>query len=166
MDYAWTCRCCGQRFNTLPLGFSCNVPEPWLAIPQAERDARGQCSSDLCVIDGEHFFVRGCLEIPIIGRADKFVWGVWASLSKQNFERILDLWDAADLENEPPMFGWLGNAISIYPKTLYLKTHVHPRAGGARPAIELEATDHPLAIEQRQGISLARVEEIAAALLH
>jgi hypothetical protein len=42
---------------------------------------------------------------------------------------------------------------------------VHLRSGGRRPAIELEPTDHPLAIEQREGISIARVEEIAAQLM-
>jgi hypothetical protein len=42
---------------------------------------------------------------------------------------------------------------------------VHLRGGGIRPFIELEPTDHPLAIEQREGISLERVKELAALLL-
>jgi hypothetical protein len=33
------------------------------------------------------------------------------------------------------------------------------------PYVELEPTDHPLAIEQREGVTLARVVEIAEALL-
>jgi len=48
---------------------------------------------------------------------------------------------------------------------LNLKTLVHLRSGGLRPFIELEPTDHPLAVEQRNGISMTRVEEIAS-LLH
>jgi hypothetical protein len=43
---------------------------------------------------------------------------------------------------------------------------VHTQPIGSRPLIELEPTDHPLAIEQRQGITLARVQEIAGLLLH
>jgi hypothetical protein len=117
------------------------------------------------MIDRRDFFVRGCLEIPIIGRDDRFVWGMWVSVSETNFHRILDLWSASDAENEPPMFGWLCNDIPLYPRTLELATHVHLRSGGRRPAIELEPTDHPLAIEQREGISIARVEEIAAQLM-
>jgi hypothetical protein len=35
-----------------------------------------------------------------------------------------------------------------------------------RPFIELEPTDHPLAIEQRTGISWERVREIAELVLH
>jgi hypothetical protein len=35
---------------------------------------------------------------------------------------------------------------------------------GTRPHIELEPTDHPLAVEQRRGITVARVIEIAEAM--
>jgi hypothetical protein len=35
-----------------------------------------------------------------------------------------------------------------------------------RPYVELELTDHPLAIEQRTGISIERVQEIAECVLH
>jgi len=37
--------------------------------------------------------------------------------------------------------------------TVNLKTMVHARAVGLRPWLELEPTDHPLAVEQRTGIS-------------
>lgn len=75
---------------------------------------------------------------------------------------MLDLWEAPVIEDEPPKFGWLCNKISNYPNTLHLKTNLHLRGGNLRPSIELEPTDHPLAIEQRQGISIGRVEEIAS----
>ena len=61
---------------------------------------------------------------------------------------------------EEPYFGWLSTSIPGYPDTLNLKTHVHTRAIGIRPFIELEPTNHPLAIEQREGITLQRVEGI------
>jgi hypothetical protein len=163
MDYTWTCRCCGKQFDTLPLDFACQAPDRWLGLPENERAQRGRLDSDLCKI-GEDLFVRGCLEVPIIGRDEVFVWGVWASVSRQSFERILELWDASDVAVEAPKFGWLCNNLPLYPTTLGLKTNLHLRSGGARPAIELEPTDHPLAIEQRRGIALQRVEEIAAAL--
>lgn len=50
--------------------------------------------------------------------------------------------------------------------TLNLKTHVHTRPVGERPCVELEPTDHPLAVEQRTGITLDRVLKIATAVLH
>jgi hypothetical protein len=47
-----------------------------------------------------------------------------------------------------------------------LKTNVHTREVGVRPLVELEPTDHPLAVEQRDGIAMARVQEIAELNLH
>jgi hypothetical protein len=39
---------------------------------------------------------------------------------------------------------------------------VTPRKGRERPTIELEPTSHPLAVEQRQGITFDRLLEIYA----
>jgi hypothetical protein len=164
MNHLWSCRCCGRQFNTLPLDFACEAPDHWFQIAESERDARGKLDSDVCMIDDEDIFVRGCLEIPIIGQQDCFIYGVWESVSKPSFARIVELWGASIIENEPPKFGWLCNNNSLYPTTLSLKTNLHLHGGGKRPSIELEPTDHPLAVEQRQGISIKRVEEIATAL--
>jgi len=162
MDYAWTCSCCGKQFNTLPLDFGFKGPDQWFAIPEAERESRGNLSDDFCAIDKD-LFIRGCLEIPIIDSSDIFIWGVWTSISKESFDRIGELWAAPVIENEPPRFGWLCNNISAYPKsTMGLKTNLYIRAGGIRHLVKVEPTDHPLAIEQRDGISLKRIEEIAA----
>ncbi len=141
-----------------------SAPDHWFEIPKAEREDRGRLTSDICVIDDKHRFVRGCLEVPIIDHNDIFVWGVWVSLSAKSFERVHELWNAEIIENEPPMFGWLCNNISIYPSTSLLKTHLHLRSGNERPRIELEPTEHPLAVEQRTGITLDRVQEIVVAL--
>jgi hypothetical protein len=165
MHHSWTCHCCGEQFNELPLDFAPAAPDPWLELSEAERSARGRIDSDICVIDRQQFFVRCCLEIPIIDHHTSFVWGVWISVAKASLERILDLWNAEIREGEPPLFGWLCNTISGYPNTYGLKTNVHLRNNGQRPSVELEPTDHPLAVEQRTGIPLSRVEEIVAALL-
>ena len=111
-------------------------------------------------------FIRGCIEIPIIGRSDVLMWGVWSSLSKESFLRALELWNIDPDEGESARFGWLSNNIKGYPPTLNLKTNVHFRAGRSRPRIVLESTDHPLAVEQRDGITIERVQQIAAALQH
>jgi hypothetical protein len=70
-------------------------------------------------------------------------------------------------ESEEPYFGWLSSDIPSYePTTLELKTHVHTQPVGQRPVVELEPTDHPLAVEQRTGITVARVQRIAELMLH
>jgi hypothetical protein len=165
MYHVWTCRCCGKQFEDLPLSYAPAAPDPWHALPDSERSARGKIDSDLCVIAGEGFFVRGCVEIPIVDLGETFVWGAWVSVSRTSWERILDLWDSEIRRGEPPIFGWLSNNLSVYPQTFGLNAHLHLRDSRQRPFIEIEPTDHPLAVEQRDGMSLRRVEEIATALM-
>ncbi|WP_455711921.1 DUF2199 domain-containing protein [Streptomyces erythrochromogenes] len=124
-------------------------------------------SPEQCVVRGRHYFVKGLIEIPVIGSEDVFSWGVWVSLSRENFSRAADLWDEPGREGEQPYFGWLTTELPVYSATtLNLRTNVHTRPVGERPYVELEPTDHPLAVEQRKGITLDRVREIAAAVLH
>jgi len=87
------------------------------------------------------------------------------SVSEKNFVRIGELWEEPVRNHEPPMFAWLCTDLPIYPKTIGLKTKVHLRNDGQRPFIEVEPTEHPLALEQRNGVTLQRVEDIAAAVL-
>lgn len=76
------------------------------------------------------------------------------------------MWSDPRRVAEPPSFGWLTTALPGYPSTVNLKTMLHWRPPGELPAVELEPTDHPLAVEQRTGITVARVEALAASLLH
>jgi hypothetical protein len=118
------------------------------------------------MIDGKRFFVRGCLEIPVVDGPRPFVWGVWASLSKKDFQRTVDMWDTPGREHEPPYLGRLCTSLPLYPNTLRLKPHVRTRPGNLRPLVDLEPTDHPLAIEQREGITMDRVRVMVEVLLH
>jgi len=160
------CGTCGKFHTELPMDFAAESPYPYLTIPIEKRKARCYLTSDVCVIDEKEFFVRGCLEIPVVDGPRPFVWGVWTSVSEKSFKRIIDLWDYDGSEQEPPYFGWLCTRIPIYPDTSSLKAHLHIRPLNQRPVIELEPTDHPLVLEQRNGITMVRVREIAAALLH
>jgi hypothetical protein len=123
-------------------------------------------TDDYCTLFDKDFFVRGCLEIPIIGETAPLIWGVWVSLHKENFDRERKLARNPIRTQEPPYFGWLCSRIQMYPDTLLLKTHAHMREVGTRPFIELEPTDHPLALEQRNGVTRARVREIAELFEH
>ncbi|WP_395020985.1 DUF2199 domain-containing protein [Dongia sp.] len=166
MDYSWTCACCGKQYNTLPLDFAIKAPHNWFGIPDEEAARRVKLTQDVCIIDGEERYIRGCLEIPVTELNDKFIYGVWASVSERSFNRIHELWDAEIRDDEPPLFGWLCSNLPLYGGTLHLKTNLHLRNRGQRPFIELEPTDHPLAVEQRNGITVERVQEIIAALSH
>lgn len=162
----WQCRRCGTVHGELPMHYGVPAPALWYAIPQAEREERAMLSSDMCLIDEQHGFIVGNLEIPVIGQDEHFSWDVWVSLSPANFLRAEQLWQQPGRESEPPCFGWLCTSLPGYPETLHLKTNVHTREVGRRPHVELQPTDHPLAVEQREGITLARVEQIAELILH
>jgi len=77
-----------------------------------------------------------------------------------------ELWETPGRKSEPPYFGWFSTSLPGYPETLNLKTNVYTRPVGQRPLIKLEPTDHPLAVEQQEGITMARVQEIVEIVVH
>jgi hypothetical protein len=159
------CRSCGQWHEGLPFSYGSPAPAYW--HDELAGDPNSALAEELCVIEGEHFFVRARIVIPVVDGPGEFDWGVWVSLSHENFLRTLELWETSGRESEEPYFGWLSTEIPIYqPSTLNLKTLVHTQPVGVRPVVELEPTDHPLAVEQRTGITVARVQEFAEQLLH
>jgi hypothetical protein len=113
-----------------------------------------QLTSDACIIRDQHFFVRGLIRVPIVGHAEHFEWGVWVWLSEENFWRTMDTWETPGRQAAPPMFGWLSTELPTFAQpTLNLRTLVHTQPVGFRPHIELEPTEHPLAVEQRAGVT-------------
>lgn len=163
--YGYVCRCCGQYHDELPMSYGSVVPAYYYTIPEDEREDRIDLTDDVCVIDDEYFFIRGRIEIPVLDGEGPFVWDVWVSLSESNFDKTIDYWEFEGREHElEPMFGWLSTSLPCYPNTLNLKTMVYTREVGFKPFIELEPTDHPLAVEQREGIGMKRIQEIAEEL--
>lgn len=165
MDLLWTCKCCGKQYDTLSFAYALDQPDPWNEIPETERKQRAVLGSDGCVIDEKEFYLRGRILLPVIGSDDPFIWGCWVSISPQSYGRVEELWKTEIREHEPPFPGSLASDISIYPKTFNLKCSVHLKNAGRRPSFELEPTNHPLGAEQRNGITLDSVKEIAALVL-
>ncbi len=77
-----------------------------------------------------------------------------------------DHWKGPSRTSLGPYFGWLCTKIPEYPDTVFLKTMVHQRAVGQRPVVELDETDHPLSVDQRNGIDPGRMQEIIRKVLH
>jgi hypothetical protein len=159
--FSFKCSCCGNIHEGSP-SFSFNHPQSYSGLSDSEKE-KAHLSSDFCVIDDDRF-IRVCLEIPIIGVKEPFMWGIWVSLSQENFERYNDTYDLPVLTDE--YFGWFCNELPYYSNTLLLKTMVHPRAGGTRPYVELEPTDHPLFLDYHHGISIEEAQKIAEFVLH
>ena len=146
--------------------FGAAAPALWHSLPETERNTRAELTSDQCVVDGKHFFILGRILLPVVDGPGPFIWLAWVSLSEKNFLRACELWHSERRESEPPYFGWLQSALPYEPTTLSLKTIVQTMPVGERPTISLKPTDHPLTIEQQNGITMARVQQIAEAALH
>ena len=163
--FGFTCASCGEYHVGMP-SFGWDWPVQYLLVPEAERARRVELGPDYCVIDGEWFFVRGCLEVPVRGHDEPLSWGAWVSLSGENFQRYAELHDDVAREPGARFVGWLCSIIPGYPETQELVAALHVRPWPTRPFIELQPTDHPLAVEQREGITPARVQEIAEHVMH
>lgn len=168
----WKCSNCDEWHSGPVLDIAFDKPDYWTdenananelndPSPRSLREPGGTyLDEDFCSIEDRDFFVRGVIELPIIGTGESFRWGVWGSLKRENFERLWKIDDdpqAAELE---PMFSWLSSQIADYPDTLSLKLYAHIQGPGKRPHFELQESDHPLAMEYHHGITPERVREI------
>jgi hypothetical protein len=89
---SFTCHLCGEVHEGLPTSFGAGAPVLYYRHPEAGTRAARSAEFDRCIIDGEHYFVRGCLDVRIKESTEVFNWGVWVSLSAQSFKRMSDLW--------------------------------------------------------------------------
>jgi len=171
-DFRWKCSSCDEWHTGPCLDFGFSEPyyweeevetaTRWTILPSGsiEKTSATFLDEDLCAINDEFFFVRGIIHLPIIGTAETFRWGVWGSLSRENFETVLRRHDDPKRVELPPMFSWLSTQIPDYPDTLGLKMYAHIEEIGSRPHFRLAPADHPLAHEYYHGITPERIKEI------
>ena len=147
----FVCKRCGQTHEGLPgIAFD----QPWYAhdVPRDQRSERVQLTDDLCIVDNEYYFIRGVILIPIRDYPEPLVIGAWVSQKKENYDTYVNNIDSADIG---PFFGWLSNEFLFGGESAaHLKTMVHFQGSSERPHIQLEPTEHPLAMAQTNGLSL------------
>jgi hypothetical protein len=165
MGFKFKCNSCDEVHEGLPI-FSIEEPYSYLEIPDKEKADRCELKPNYCRINDQWFFIYGLIEIQVIGYSESLTYGVWGSISKSNY----DQWRAMPADElaakQTWYFAWLNVSLAMYPETFNMKANVHIRGNGELPLFELEPTDHPLAIEQRTGVSEARVAEIYSHILH
>ena len=163
--FRFECASCGDEHVGIP-SFGWEYPVQYFALSESERDGRAVLSDDTCVIDDQWYFIRGCLEVPVHGYEEPLNYGVWLSLSRWSFTRYAELFEDVGRAAGEQFFGWLCTAIPGYPDTQLLKTMISVRAWPTRPYVGLEPNDHPLAVEQREGVSEQRVQQLVERILH
>jgi hypothetical protein len=160
------CRICRQWHERLPMSYSAKVAQAVAAIPEWQLDILVAFTLDQCVIDKQEFYIRGRIVVPVFKQEEPFIWGVWAKVDEGDFLRANELWETEGRENEPPFRGWLNTPIALYQGTMDLELRVRTQPVGQRPHFEIVDSGHPLAVEQRRGITMDRVREIAESFLH
>jgi len=160
----WRCQICGVEHSDFPICFG--IEAPWRAlVAESEFGRRVELNADQCVVDSQSFFIRGHIQIPIHEYPEPLLFSVWSSLSEKSFCHMCDRWESPDRASDPPYFGWLCSSIHVYPNTIHLKLSVQSRSPGIIPLFTVEPTEHPLAVDQQNGISLKRWYELAHQLL-
>ena len=163
---SFLCSSCGLEHTGLPLSFAADYPDPYANLDREARELRAIAGSDQCIIDQEEFYIRGCLEVPIIGTSEVFLWGLWARVKETAFDEISDHWEREGREKTiGPYKGRLANALSIYPDTLNQRLEVQIKPVGSRPLFILEDAENLLAIEQRTGLTAQQAAHYACLLL-
>jgi hypothetical protein len=144
--------------------FGADAPQSWHASDAADESSA--LSSDQCVIGGQRFFVRGCLDIPIIGAPDVFRWLVWVELTPQAFALMDAAWERPGRECDGPYPGRLDSDLPYDRVTVGLEVTLENRPIGERPQVFVRDAEHDLGREQREGISVQAARSRAEALLH
>jgi hypothetical protein len=167
--FAFKCRCCGEVHEGSP-SFGFLAPDHYAGLSEEQKAQMGMLTEDFCTIThegGTDRFVRAVLEVPIHGVEEPFLWGVWVSLSEQSFNRYRETF------REPVVgegfFGWVCNSISVYPYEHSRPADVVVQGGSSRPKVVLhrgDPEDDQLVLDQANGISIARAQELAELALH
>jgi len=95
--------------------------------------ARADIGSDQCIIDQKWFFIRGCLDIPVVDSPEPFVWGLWALVREEVYDEISDTWEKTGREKvQGPFKGRLANSLSVYADISFIQAHVCVHVGEIR----------------------------------
>jgi hypothetical protein len=164
----FVCSFCGEHHDEQMLDIRLQFPDPVFELAEEERASRADFGDDAGVLDPDssspRFFVRGLLQLPILGLNDFFAYGAWVELDERSFGRIGDLWWDSHGSDEPPFLGRLANELEPYVATAGLDCQLQLRDVKRVPSITVRPADHPLSADQVSGITLQRVHELAAAV--
>lgn len=175
--FEFKCPDCGNIHRGSP-SFAYAKPTYYFDVPEEERDSRITLSEDLCTIapsandDGgdDIYCIRATLDIPIMGAAEPFCWGVWVTQSKENFDRYVDTY-SQDQSNDGS-FGWLAVTMAYYNRVAtgepleHLECDVEWGTARQRPKLILQHSEHPLSVDQHEGIKWDKAIEIARTIMH
>ena len=137
------CSTCKKFHDLSKISLSAAAPDFWDF--EEYKDAEDcHLTSEQCYINNKVFFIRGNLDVPIRLTNKTFRWGVWTTLSRDDYAKVCEYWDDPDRNLLGPHFGWLSTTIPGYSDTVNLKCLVHHQKPGERPIIKLRKEEEHL----------------------
>lgn len=160
------CSCCNEPITGLPLDYDLRLPDSCLMVPDSEKEKRiSRPNSALRCLDNKYFYVRGLVELPILGTDDTLAWGTWIQVAKKDYKKCLKAWNSDGTPEERMVKGHIMGRLAntfpeLYPDALNLEVAGCDRVGMAMYFL-LRPSEHSLSVESHNGITMRRVHEIA-----
>lgn len=155
------------------MSYGADAPDAWYELSESDRVRRAELTSDTCLITVgklfsrcQRFFLRGQILLQVAELNEPFSWLVWVQIGERDFHRAQEVWFEETRESEPETDGSLASSLFPYPETVGLRVALKTRPVGERPQVMIREEAHPLAIEQRDGILVSRIQEFAETLMH
>jgi hypothetical protein len=175
-ERGFACSCGERHVGLFPIHM--HHPIGWPGAPDyapddALRTDGNFLSANFCVWDGKYFAMRMRLPLQIRGAAPAaFMFTVWASLNKPDFEGYIDAWKNKRLNVAARAPARLVNRLNVYPNTHNLMGTAFQQEDGGPPLLLIHgkqpdnAADHPLIGDQRNGIGMDQVLDLFASYDH
>lgn len=159
----YRCPSCREKHAGLP-ALAYRLPDAIYALEPEERSSRADVSSEMCTLDGDRFFVRSVLQLPIRDITETFDFGPWIEVSGGDFARYA-VHAQASPGSAQTLLGAMANELPLYPRALGLACAIGYGVGeNDRPLVTIVDGDHPLSRAQRHGIDLPRVTELVSTM--
>jgi hypothetical protein len=162
---SFTCDVCGETHAGETRDIRMGLPQPIFLLDEEERHERAYVDDDFAMLqarNGDRYFVRALLELPISGEDGYFGYGAWVEVSKPDVAELGELWADEEGRLAAPFPGTLANELSPYAFTDGLPVLIRLREVALLPLVELADGEHELVRAQRYGISPHRAHQLAA----
>lgn len=156
------CKQCGEWHEELLSDFSLRLPDEVTRLSYLERYQRARFNADFCTLDDNRYFIHCMLKIPFnYTESDSFFgWGLWVEVNRDQHDLHMEHWSRGADDTEP-FRATIANNLEGYPdlvgEEVYVKLY-----DAHRPLLHFPAiSHHPLAVEERNGLSFERHHELA-----
>ena len=156
------CSSCGEEHPADELELTFRRPDAIIDLPAEDFLTRVKEDANRATIDGERFFLRGTLPLPVPERGSDYAIGIWVEVAPDTFWRVIELWTSEDQADEPPFAATLANQIPLLPPTLGLQVAIKLTGPTTRPEFHVAPVEHPIYREQTAGITAHRIHEYTA----